>query len=358
MNIKRRNIIGITCLGSMLPINTHPQTSNDYEMESWQMIPPPQRKPASNSFIRDWNFYKNSFIKDNGQSMDTFMKVTHSEGQGWSMVFAQHAGDRETFDRIYVWTKDKLIRPDGLFSWKWDDKSPIKIDDPNNATDGDLHIAMALIRAGQEWNRADYLTHGRSLARIIHRKLVKKYEEKTYLMPGVHGFEHSNGLLLNPSYYNFAAIRTLANAFPHRDWINLEKDGLDMISIATYGRFNLPPDWIRRSKDGFNTNTGRNHRFGYDAMRVPLYMVWSGFSNFPVVINSHNFWKQTKMPWTEFREGFRPPYRPGNGVNSISALVQHKLENKPIIWPDIRTSDNYYQASLQMLSRMAFEETS
>src|SRR5690349_9262515 len=68
----------------------------------------------------DWARYRQAFVQDDGRVVDTGNgKVSHTESQGWGLLFAVNAGDREAFDRMWGWTSATLLRKDAaLFSWK------------------------------------------------------------------------------------------------------------------------------------------------------------------------------------------------------------------------------------------------
>src|ERR1041385_3970391 len=70
----------------------------------------------------EWGKYRDRFVTDQGRVIDTRNRgISHTEGQGWGMLFAETAGDRVSFDRIWNWTQSKLQRRDtALFAWRWD----------------------------------------------------------------------------------------------------------------------------------------------------------------------------------------------------------------------------------------------
>lgn len=44
--------------------------------------------------------------------------ISHSEGQGWGLLLAQAAGDRDAFEQIEAWTAANLaLRQDQLMAW-------------------------------------------------------------------------------------------------------------------------------------------------------------------------------------------------------------------------------------------------
>ena len=78
--------------------------------------------------------------------------ISHSEGQGVGMLAAALFGDRAGFDNLAVWTAEKLTRAyDPLHSWRYRPGDANPVSDPNNATDGDLLIALALFTAADRW---------------------------------------------------------------------------------------------------------------------------------------------------------------------------------------------------------------
>ena len=73
-----------------------------------------------------WWLYKSVFVKDGRVIDQANGEVSHSEGQGYGMLAAVAADDREGFDALWRWTRQSLyVRGDALAAWKWD---------PNRAT--------------------------------------------------------------------------------------------------------------------------------------------------------------------------------------------------------------------------------
>jgi endoglucanase len=121
-----------------------------------------------------WRAYKARFVTAQGRVVDTANGlVSHSEGQGYGMLLAVAADDRDSFERIWGWTRANLfIRNDALAAWRWEpDKRPA-IADVNNASDGDLLIAWALVEAATAWPDPSYRVAARRMALDIGRKLV------------------------------------------------------------------------------------------------------------------------------------------------------------------------------------------
>ncbi|HMP62965.1 MAG TPA: glycosyl hydrolase family 8, partial [Phenylobacterium sp.] len=90
----------------------------------------------------DWREFKRRFLAADGRIIDTGNGgISHSEGQGFALLLAQAHGDRRAFDLIWGWTRRTLQRPDGLFAWRYDPRENPAVNDPNNATDGDIFLA-------------------------------------------------------------------------------------------------------------------------------------------------------------------------------------------------------------------------
>ena len=93
-----------------------------------------------------WEAFRDRFILSDGRVVDTSNGgVSHTEGQGWGLLFAVAWDNRHTFDRILDWTGRPLCRPgDALYAWRYMPNAAVPVPDGNNATDGDLFIAWAL----------------------------------------------------------------------------------------------------------------------------------------------------------------------------------------------------------------------
>ena len=194
------------------------------------------------------------------------------------------------------------------------------MDDPNNATDGDLFIAWALLEAGERWRNRGYTSQGMAMARDILRLLVRRAGPYTVLLPGARGFERADHTVINPSYYAFPAIRALAQAVPDPAWLRVAADGVALMRSARFGRWGLPPDWLAVGRvDGVLTLPGDwAPRFSYDAVRVPLYMAWVGLGGEPGLTGPSDFWNDPRhrhMPaWADLTTNSTSPYAASPGI--------------------------------------------
>ena len=124
----------------------------------------PNRAPSAVS-SDGWFAFKARFFSDDGRIIDSGNGgISHSEGQGYGMLLAALANDREAFDAMHGWAEASLLRDDtALFSWRYDPTEEHPVSDPNNASDGDILIAWALLIAGKRWEEKAYLSRSQEI---------------------------------------------------------------------------------------------------------------------------------------------------------------------------------------------------
>lgn len=316
----------------------------------------------------EWVAFRTRFVRQDGRVVDTGNGgISHSEGQGWALLCAERAGDRSAFDLILAWTRRILARrQDSLFAWRFrPDGNGGSVDDPNNATDGDLMIAWALLRAGQRWRDADHTALGIAVARDILRLLVRQVGDDVVLLPGVAGFEQREHVVINPSYYAFPAFRTLAQAVPDPLWLRVAADGLGLLRRARFGRWGLPSDWVALPRAGGRPAPapGWPPRFSYDAVRIPLYLAWAGMAREPAAMSAARFWTDPghpRMPaWADLNSDAISPYLAPSGIRAIAQVTgARQAEETPVVpLPLVAESKDYYSAALTLLARLALRES-
>lgn len=311
-----------------------------------------------------WSSFTQNFVSSEGRIIDDGNNgVSHSEGQGYGLILAEANGDRKAFDRIWKWTQNNLRqRSDHLFAWRWKPAgSGGSVVDKNNATDGDLLIAWGLARAAAAWGNSEYRSSAREIAQDIRRTLIRPSRYGPILLPGGQGFEKPEGVVVNLSYWVFPAFRALAKIDPSSDWLHLEHSGLSLVEVARFSPLKLPPDWLLIGKSSLGIAKGFEPVYGYNAVRIPLYLVWAGI--------------RTSKYYTGFREISRsltngsPPLKvflPSGKTDSKPALsgmdaIYRLIAGTGDIQPagratpyDGRTAgEHYYSMSLGLLSNCA-----
>lgn len=230
-----------------------------------------------------WNAFKDAYVTADGRVIDDANGgISHSEGQGYGMLLAAEYRDLSTFSVLWKWTRENLaVREDGLFAWKWDPSRPASpITDPNNATDGDLLIAWALQRAGEMWRNDRHLEDAKRIARQVRLRMVVDSPLGPLLLPGGGGFRRPEGVIVNPSYWVFPAFLDLRRIDPSHVWNDLFLSGLRIVRDARFSDWDLPPDWLLvRANGELELPSGFDPVFGYNAVRVPLYLYWAGVAD-------------------------------------------------------------------------------
>ena len=249
-------------------------------VQAAEAIVPPQADDAKARLASGWADFKTRFVAPDGRVVDDGNAgVSHSEGQGYGMLLAVAADDALTFSRLWGWTARELQRrPDGLASWRWSPTAEPHLTDPNNATDGDLLIAWALTKAARRWHSPEYRAAARKIALAVGAQATFKSRFGQTLKPAASGFgptDMADGPIVNLSYWVFPALTALAEVAPEVDWAALTRSGLAVLDAARFGPAELPSDWISIAADPKPAQKFPAD-FSYDAIRVPLYLVWGG----------------------------------------------------------------------------------
>ena len=294
---------------------------------------------------------------------------SHTEGQGWGMLFAVAFDDPAAFDLIHDWTARHLRRPcDSLHSWRFQPNAPVPVADPNNATDGDLAIAAALWRAARRWGRPDQARIAAAMGRDILAALVVKAGPRTVLLPGIQGFTERDSVTVNPSYYAFPFLADLAEAAPSPVWATLVADGRALLAEARFGRWQLPPDWLRVSRtDGaLAPHPHWPARFSWDAIRVPLWLAWGGPAGSPgeaaapALEAFAGYWRAGRAAppaWVDLRTNETADYQAPAGMVAVACLVNRRCRGGGAApaqpFPSVQKASDYYSSALILLSRLA-----
>ncbi len=331
--------------------------------------PQPARAMMSPSDERkDWETFKRRFVDPTGRVIDTGNNgCSHTEGQGWAMLFAVAFDDPETFDLILTWTERHLRRSyDSLHSWRYQPNAPVPVADPNNATDGDVSIAAALWRAARRWGRPDHARLATAIARDILASLVVKAGPRTVLLPGIEGFTFRDSVTVNPSYYAFPMLDELAEAAPSPIWTRLIEDGRALIDDGRFGLWRLPPDWLRVSRldGGLAPHPHWPARFSWDAIRVPLWLAW-GRREARASEAFTTFWQAghpAPPAWVDLATNATAPYAAPAGMLAIGCLAvacrrPPSGSATPLGFPAVQAASDYYSSALILLSRLAWRES-
>jgi endoglucanase len=306
-----------------------------------------------------WTAYQSRFVTEDGRVLDRDTDpagITHTEGQGYGMLLAEAAGDKESFERLWTWTRGHLRRPDGLFSWRWQDG---RVADRNNATDGDILIAWALLRAGKDWHRDDWRRESKAIADVLLQRDIVRFGVYTLLLPADDGFQDEQGVVVNLSYWLFPAFRDFSQAFGSPEWSALVASGEQLLRQARFGTWQLPPDWLRIDGSGLRPAAGFDPRYAFNAVRVPLHLVWGNKTPPDDILDPfRRFWHDKaqagQIPaWVDLTSGETAPYAWQTGMRAVAALADPTVGAPP----PPGDKDGYFSWSLTLLSELAAAET-
>ncbi|MDH4233656.1 MAG: glycosyl hydrolase family 8 [Gallionella sp.] len=327
-------------VAALVTLMLHTQTATAYEL--------------------DWTNFKQRFMEPDGRVTDRSQgDISHSEGQGFAMLLAVHYGDNAAFSRLWLWTQQHLqVRDDSLLAWRW--QPQLGITDRNNASDGDLLVAWALLRAYEKWHSAEHLKASQKIARDIRGKLLRRTAHGLVLLPGVEGFDKPEGITINLSYWVFPALREIGRADPAPEWDELTRTGKTILQYAKFGRWGLPPDWLLLGEKVKPAN-GRPERFSYEAVRIPLYLLWGNQESEALLKSYRDFWGNFAggrlMPaWTNFKDDSVDSYGASAGIHAIAQWVANFADPTQVRLANIDDQQGYYSAMLVLLSRMAIDE--
>ncbi len=305
----------------------------------------------------EWNAYKDKFVEPSGRVVDTANNnISHSEGQGYGLLLAYLSENRGDFDTIWAFTRtEMLLRDDGLAVWRWDPAATPHVTDTNNATDGDLLIAYAAALAGRDWQRPDLLAAATTIASALAEGGVETIAGSVLLKPGNTGFgagDRPDGPVVNPSYWVFEALPVMAALAPDGPWDGLAESGRALIATSMkIGPSQLPPDWVSLKAvptpaDGFP------QEFGYNAIRIPLYLIRAGMRDRAMLdaFRTNMTDSEGRVRLVDIKSGNTRQTLDDAGYRAIPALIGCVLDKSPLA-DDLRQfrTTQYYPSTLHLL---------
>lgn len=308
----------------------------------------------------DWTLFKQRFLVPDGRIIDTGNNgITHSEGQSAVMLLAVHHNDRPVFDNIWQWTQENLqVREDKLLAWHWSPACGLV--DLNNATDGDLFVAWALLRAHDKWKNPKYLVDALEIIQAIRENLLQETQRGIVLLPGMFGFNKPEGVVINLSYWVFPALQEIAKVDLAPEWQVLQQTGIKLIEEAKFGRWGLPADWILLDNK-LKLPAEFLPRFSYDAVRIPLYLFWAGYEKDKIMTPFKQFWGYFKgarfIPaWTSLVDDSIDSYDASPGIRSIAQISSDHSGLHSVSLPALDTTQDYYSSLLLLLTKTMIQE--
>ncbi|MEO0328708.1 MAG: glycosyl hydrolase family 8 [Pseudomonadota bacterium] len=306
-----------------------------------------------------WATYKSRFVSERGAVVDNVNNgISHSESQGYGMLLALAANDKEAFARIYRFAQSELSRRgDALFAWRYDPSKDNAVSDTNNASDGDLLIAWALLEAAAiGWNQS-YEKSGMAILNDLKTQIKSFASLGLVLSPGEKGFENEDGtLVINPSYWIYPAFERLAVLTENRDWLRLSHTGEHIVAQFLAKPKQLIPDWASVTAKSTNVKfaEGKSSVFGYESIRVPLYLMMAGKTDKEQafeILNRAAGNSSGKISRLNAESGKPEGVFNDHGYTAILQLAACLKDGTPIHSEyATRLDTNYYPATLQLLA--------
>lgn len=236
-----------------------------------------------------WQAWSAAHLDFSGRVIDAPQRrSSHSEGQGYGMLLAAEMGDADAFRRMADWTHANLaIRTDNLLAWRWLPDTPERVPDLNNASDGDLFYAWALLRAAERFNEPQWQTRAIGVATDLARKCIASRPDRPgapILLPAEDGFVSDDGIVFNPSYIMPRALRALSSATGDAQFDRVASSCLDL--MAEIAHSSLVPDWLELTVAGPRPTERFSRNAGYEAIRIPLFLIWSGETSHPAILRA------------------------------------------------------------------------
>jgi endoglucanase len=297
-----------------------------------------------------WDEFRRRFVTTDGRVLDDDGS-THSEGLGTALIASAAVADHEWFERIWSVARG-LWRDDGLFSWRV--QSGGRVIDANNATDGDLYIAWALTRAARVFGVPDLLKDARRIARAVRAHCIRETRHGPVLAPGRFGFDRGRVVVANPSYWVFPALPALGAVDPHPLWRALADTAAALLARTQFGHRGLTADWIEIDHD-VRPWRERPARFGYEAIRVPLFLYWGGHLAHPQLAAFTRHAAAPAFPaWVALDRDDVSPDRAPPGFEAIARLARALPAVSRARLPGVNGS--YYSSSLTLLAALANDD--
>lgn len=310
-----------------------------------------------NSLCREnWPSFAARFVQSDGRVIDPANAgITHTEGLGVAMLAAQRCDDRVRFDQIWHFAR-LLKRRDGLYSWKYIEGQGIA--DRNDATDGDIYIAWALLRASRQWHEPDFEREALLTIQAIRNLTVVTTGHGQFILPGVDGFARAGtkGVpVVNPSYWIWPAFTEFASIDKDPIWNKLTESGLRLLSYARFGHYGLPSDWLEL-KDPVSIWAERPARFGYEAIRVPLFLAWAKKTDHVALRAAETYMHKPGFPaWVALTTSNKAEYKAPLGFEAVARLVRHSVDPKQVFVLPAGDTD-YFSSSLMLLAGIAAKD--
>lgn len=229
------------------------------------------RSPSTGDFMAvAWDTYRARYLDPAGYVVDVWRDTggaVTSEGQGYALLRAVWEDDPDTFRTVSAWTREHLLRDDGLHSWLWS-SSEQRVVDPNSATDGDLEIAWAHALAAEVFAEPAYARQAAAILRAVRAHAAVSLGSDWFPAAGNWAV---GPRIINLSYFVPYAHPWFAALDPDGAWEGVSRTGYELLERALAEHV-LPPAFLELGTDGSLSDppedAGLESDFSFDAVRL------------------------------------------------------------------------------------------
>lgn len=217
---------------------------------------------AAQAFLTRW-------VGPDGQ-VDEGGGTAHARTQAYALLLAVAADDPTTVERVWAWTSERLLRPDGLLWTRWAGRPDGRA---RHASDGDLLTAWALALAGQRFDRPALRQAAHALATAVMRREVGTGSLARPTLAAGPWAVHPDGATVEPGYLAPPAVAALAALTGDPRWHDLGAAWLAHLRALMRQGEALPPEWARvdsRTARPLPGPDGRSQH-GPEALRAPVW---------------------------------------------------------------------------------------
>lgn len=328
--------------------------------------------------------WKKKYIVDtsDGKIVNTVNDLSHgvvlSESQGYGMLITVLAANKQQdsekqFYDLYRYYNNHKIKKTNLMSWRYVQGTKNSQNDiMNNATDGDLYIAYALILASETWQNHKDLYE--NTAQNILKDILKYNTNSATKVLTVGNWANQTS-----KFYNIVRTSDIIPSFfdkfyvfsNNRAWLDIKKNMVTTLyKSSRQSKSGLVPDFILVSNKGdvrpisYDKNVQLNKHdsdYYYNAFRIPFNLAQSSrrSQEETVVLNKLMSFFNSQQKITS---GYTMQGKPLNQYQSASisapifyaAATDSKWRNlyrkqQAFILNSTNTSYNYYDDTLRTL---------
>lgn len=299
--------------------------------------------------------------------------IALSESQGYGMLITILAAEKgyikeDQFIRLFHYYKaNRISEQIPLMKWRQEKTNGIWGDsDQNNATDGDLDIAYALIQAEKQWPHSTE-HYGRAARKLLDAIKTYNYSQTTGLLTVGNwaSVDRRAEKMIRPSDIIPSYFDTFAAYTHDAFWTTLSNNAISALEkMSQQTASGLLPDfaWVQgndiipaKPYEVANQNDGN---YAYNAARIPLRLADSENPRVRSVLDKMlGFLQKQPVVYAGYTLKGEPLVR--NQSDSFSAPLLYASEDKKEfsnlyasqrwIYDTLVTGDNYYGETLKTL---------